>query len=72
MQDVDGWLEDTYPTHSTTGRDVACQPPEMVVMVVHSFIIRGDQIDIRLPVLLPQEPKNKQGINIQASRHRDT
>lgn len=41
MQDVDGWLEDTYPTHSTTRRDVACQPPEMVVMVVRiAFIIR--------------------------------
>lgn len=44
MQDVDGWLEDTYPTHSTTRRDVACQLPEMVVTVVRiAFIIRENE-----------------------------
>lgn len=52
MQAVDGWLEDTYPTHSTQ--------PEMVVMVVHSLIIHRErhQIDILLPALLPQAEKD--------------
>ena len=72
MQDVDGWLEDTYPTHSTTGRDVACQPPEMVVMVVRMAFIVRDQIDILLPALLPQAYVNIIRHQYQASRHRNT